>query len=1490
MKPAKNKFHSSSFVVFRKVLAVCFFLCCLHTFTCLGYSPLLGTDLKDSLDSRYPIDTLADFGNDYAYFNRFNSALLHSHNRFDDFVLKRQDLLVGDVEKLASHSLIQMGSISSSVGGYILIVDAPFNPGCLCQGDPLLVTAKINQPPVVNIDIDGNVDNRFYYTDNKSISLTSTPPFTTRDALKEPLSFFPPMARDRIINGLTSNLPLHLFLRNGPITTTTLNAAELASSFGQSAYNLVRMLLVVSGQEMYIKALESGGAAISILLSGLRNAGLPIPDISPGANNSAFFNGIITNMTTNNPPIGYSVPIGFYTKMGDAKEEISELIPYTRPVYRRPKPITPTITTNGPVYIKPWSIAKHSLYVLDGDNVTFSANPRFDEDPNDGPINYWWAGFPSVTALGFGQAILLAGKTKVTTPFTIKMNSPYLQSGVYALMAYRGPMPPIGCTRISEWTEVNVGCSGDASNREGLIQLEGDYDFAHSKEGFFYFDNGKRDKRYEPVVGDGETIKIVSSDDGYQGCEWTYEWFGPQKILKEGTTNTYVITPNVLIGGSKTSTVDILGADGKKTGETANIDRPIESNETLTLKMTPEMSGVYTRIASRTTNGAGLNPAGLFCPICFRIAQLTITVKPSPPKLTANSPVCEGEELVISISRTTTDVTRYRWAHKSNPSDPDPDPGSAQWSAWSTQSKIKRPNATTDMSGIYLVKAQSTISYPGKGRGTKRGTDKTSICESVNPVTITVEVKPKVYVNLSLSKNTVYAGGESILTASFSGTVTAPAGGITITLKDLGGSAIRGTDYVPLPPSMYIPANENSVSTTIATKWTKPATDDLAKTLVVTGSVTNGTTPSDKTCYVPTPVTLVINPLFKPAVTNGPVSPICSGDIVHIELSSTLLGTTYEWTASKGIGNVSGFASSGSSSTIHETLTNYDQSLSGTVVYTITPRVEDPEDPSLYVNGESTSLTVTVVPISKKVVAPLKQTSEDVLSFDWKPENTPKTNVTYRWYTHADKTGGVIQEGKGANGVYSIPTTKPGNYKYYITSQEDGYCENEGTEIELTAVHHIQLTFDKPEVQQGENAILTARLSGAVIAPDGGISITLNETGSSAEKGIHYNGLLPSIYIPKGNSSVSITITTQGFNTMDVDKVLVVNGYAKDYTIKEAAALTITRNTDNNKITLTFNEPTVDGGRVAKLTASLPPNIRAGHQITIRLDKDDLASQALVSKNYEDLQTSITIPRDENAFTINGFTAKNNCVIDGSTTLTLRGVDPAGYEIQKPNPAITILDKTGDNPDNMIITLDFEFKEVRGSETDLLKICLPNCVTSVNPIHIRLRKRRTAFPSETAKVDINYQKFSWDITIPANTSCTSIVVHTLLDRNSDTKTLWLTGKVTDPTGKAIDPRFHINSDKVKIITPKILVPNVFTPNGDGHHDTWEINDLDLYKSCMVTVYNRWGQLVFKSIGYPKDGGWDGISKGRPLPVGAYFYIIDLKDGSLPLRGSVSIIR
>ncbi|MBS1566842.1 MAG: gliding motility-associated C-terminal domain-containing protein, partial [Bacteroidetes bacterium] len=97
------------------------------------------------------------------------------------------------------------------------------------------------------------------------------------------------------------------------------------------------------------------------------------------------------------------------------------------------------------------------------------------------------------------------------------------------------------------------------------------------------------------------------------------------------------------------------------------------------------------------------------------------------------------------------------------------------------------------------------------------------------------------------------------------------------------------------------------------------------------------------------------------------------------------------------------------------------------------------------------------------------------------------------------------------------------------------------------------------------------------------------------------------------------------------------------------------------------------------------------------------------------------------------------------------------------------------------------------------------------------------------------------------------------------------------------------SDDVFIrVFQKVSVPNAFSPNGDGINDRWVIDGLDTYPESVTEVYNRYGQLVFRSRGYPRP--WDGTYNGKPLPVGTYYYIIDRKNGFPLLSSWVAILR
>ena len=100
-----------------------------------------------------------------------------------------------------------------------------------------------------------------------------------------------------------------------------------------------------------------------------------------------------------------------------------------------------------------------------------------------------------------------------------------------------------------------------------------------------------------------------------------------------------------------------------------------------------------------------------------------------------------------------------------------------------------------------------------------------------------------------------------------------------------------------------------------------------------------------------------------------------------------------------------------------------------------------------------------------------------------------------------------------------------------------------------------------------------------------------------------------------------------------------------------------------------------------------------------------------------------------------------------------------------------------------------------------------------------------------------------------------------------------------------------NADTVLItVVPEIVIPSGFTPTGDGANDTWQIDHIDQFIACTVEVYNRWGELLFSSTGY-KDP-WDGTYNGAPVPVGTYYYAIELNDDRFPdpYTGPLTVIR
>jgi gliding motility-associated-like protein len=102
----------------------------------------------------------------------------------------------------------------------------------------------------------------------------------------------------------------------------------------------------------------------------------------------------------------------------------------------------------------------------------------------------------------------------------------------------------------------------------------------------------------------------------------------------------------------------------------------------------------------------------------------------------------------------------------------------------------------------------------------------------------------------------------------------------------------------------------------------------------------------------------------------------------------------------------------------------------------------------------------------------------------------------------------------------------------------------------------------------------------------------------------------------------------------------------------------------------------------------------------------------------------------------------------------------------------------------------------------------------------------------------------------------------------------------------------VNRDSVTIQVEDqhiIMASNVVTPDGNGKNDTWIIKNIETYPDAEVTIFNRWGSIVFHTNNYQND--WNGNNgKHDILPDGAYFYVIKMPGSDKVYKGTVTILR
>lgn len=122
-------------------------------------------------------------------------------------------------------------------------------------------------------------------------------------------------------------------------------------------------------------------------------------------------------------------------------------------------------------------------------------------------------------------------------------------------------------------------------------------------------------------------------------------------------------------------------------------------------------------------------------------------------------------------------------------------------------------------------------------------------------------------------------------------------------------------------------------------------------------------------------------------------------------------------------------------------------------------------------------------------------------------------------------------------------------------------------------------------------------------------------------------------------------------------------------------------------------------------------------------------------------------------------------------------------------------------------------------------------------------------------------------------------------QNNELSNQWYNVTVLDALGCSKADSVLIPINPVACIDPV----NCFTPNGDLFNDTWIIDNMELYPNLHISVFNKWGNIVYEQQGIYAP--WDGTFQSNELPAGTYYYLIELNYlDRAPVTGTINILK
>ncbi|MCH7407684.1 T9SS type B sorting domain-containing protein, partial [Belliella aquatica] len=111
-------------------------------------------------------------------------------------------------------------------------------------------------------------------------------------------------------------------------------------------------------------------------------------------------------------------------------------------------------------------------------------------------------------------------------------------------------------------------------------------------------------------------------------------------------------------------------------------------------------------------------------------------------------------------------------------------------------------------------------------------------------------------------------------------------------------------------------------------------------------------------------------------------------------------------------------------------------------------------------------------------------------------------------------------------------------------------------------------------------------------------------------------------------------------------------------------------------------------------------------------------------------------------------------------------------------------------------------------------------------------------------------------------------------------------RVTDRDFNTLDKVFEITRNRERV--SEIEIYNTFTPDGDGINDNWGVPEIRYYTGARVQVFERSGKRLFYTE--DPDQRWDGIFEGKEMPVGSYYWTLEVRETGEVRKGILNLLR